>query len=1273
LRTHIRYMRQLFRYLTLFIFILHGNAAKHLSAQELRFRNDLITRENGLSGSTVSSIARDKYGFIWIGTWNGLNRYDGYEMTVFQSDPYDTFSISNNNINSIFEDTEGTIWVSTDNGLNSYDQVTGKFTRHYFNASGTAGQRDNQINGVTQDANGQIWIGTQQDGLVSLNKSSSVFRKFYNDFSDRSNTIYAVHADNLNEHYIWLGTADGLFRYNQSTGIFERKTTGLQDASISIQVIRQDAKGDLYMGTWGNGLIKFDRKSVSLSVCYTTSEDGNAGRGVIRALEFDSRGNLMFIVRDIGLMQYNLISGIITQQNLGEINNQLNTNVVTSMYIEPSGIIWIGTHHDGALKLVNLINKFWFYTPFPEQNSRNNGGGVSAIIEDSDAKLWLGTRYGGISVINRRTLVRKFYSQSANGLSSNNILSMLETTVNGRKTIWIGTDGGGLNKLDVATGMFTVYRSESGKSGGLNSNSVSSIISYDNDHLLIGTRDRNLGEGLHVFNMNTGRFINLRYDENDSLSLGNNNILKLFKDKSGTVWVGTRNGGLNKFVIKNINAEKPSDIGYFIRYTYDPSNPLSLGNNTIYAIHDDSRKNLWLGTNQGGLTRFEPSTGAFHSQIMGQYVKGQIIYGILADDYENLWISTSRGIINLNLATNDVHSFDKYDGLQETAFIYGSYFRSASGEMFFGGVRGCNSFHPDSISLNIKVPPIVITSLNFSGRKGTFSVSEITGKSVLASKTVKMPYYQNNFSLTFSALDYQMPAKNRFRYILDGYDLEPIETDAKRRYVNYTNLPPGKYIFRVMGSNSDDIWNHTGTSVTIVITPPFWNTTVFYFILVCIISGIILFFFYLVFKKHKLEKAMLEMEAISSVQDERKQLRTLIDNIPDLIFIKDRQSRFTLANNKVAAIMGTTPEDLIGKTDFDFYSPEIARVFFDDEQKIMETCIPLINFEETAHDDNGNRTIRSTTKVPVKNKDGVIIGIAGVCRDITKLKKIENQLRKKSDDLLETNRLLEGRQKEILMQSEALALQTQNLMMINTELDRLNRTKDKFFSIIAHDLRNPFNAIIGFCELLRTDFSDMDDHQKLNLLELINISSQTAYNLLENLLQWARTQTDKINYDPVEFNLSESVKAVMDLHCVTARKKGVKLKNQIDNKTLVYADKNMISTVLRNLVSNAIKFSNPNGDIIVSSNLKTDMVEVHVADSGIGMNRESLTKLFRIDTYYSTAGTMGESGTGLGLIICKEFVEKNSGRIKASSSEGSGTTVSFTLNPGKNGHANYTT
>ena len=418
---------------------------------------------------------------------------------------------------------------------------------------------------------------------------------------------------------------------------------------------------------------------------------------------------------------------------------------------------------------------------------------------------------------------------------------------------------------------------------------------------------------------------------------------------------------------------------------------------------------------------------------------------------------------------------------------------------------------------------------------------------------------------------------------------------------------------------------------------------------------------YYLFHKYRKEKIRTETLIRESILQERNQLRTLIDSMPDVIFIKDRQSRFVVVNEMVAGVMGTKPEALIGKTDFEFYTPDLAQRYYDDEQAIMKAGEAKINYEEPHLDEHGNRIILSTSKVPLKNSIGDVIGIVGIGRDITRLKRIEVQLRKKTEDLQETNRLLEERQVEIIDQSEELAAQAQNLTITNTELERLNKTKDKFFSIIAHDLRNPFNAIMGFSELLCHDFKEMDDKQKLGLLELINLSSESAYNLLENLLQWARTQTDRIKFSPEYFELSEVVKQVIDLHGIIAEKKQVSVEIAIPDSTLVYADKNMIHTVIRNLISNAIKFSNKGGKVFVSSFENGAMTEVVIRDKGIGMSRENLSMLFRIDTYYSTSGTSGESGTGLGLIICKEFVEKNNGRIRATSKEGEGTAISFTL------------
>ncbi|MFO7368881.1 MAG: two-component regulator propeller domain-containing protein [Bacteroidales bacterium] len=1237
-----------------------------VSGHELKYRSDMITRDDGLSNSVVTCITKDKYGFMWFGTWNGLNRYDGYELKIFHHNPKDSNSLSNGNINIIYGDREGDLWIGTDYGLNCYNQLTGSFKRYIFNEADFATRNINEINGITQDTEGTVWAGSMGEGITGLNKSTGAYYHFRNSYSNLSNNVNALLADNLDDRYLWIGASDGLYRFNIDAKRFEKIAGGDLKEGVSIQAILQDDHGNLFLGTWGSGLVKLDRKTNRFSFFITGKNDPeNLRNSIIQTLAFQDRNHLILNVWGRGLIRFNIADGSVDNLENEAIQADLKNKMITSVYADPIGILWTGTLHEGIIKTVPIINSFNHYSASGNDQVFRNGGGVAAILEDSKGCLWLGTRFGGLVRINRKTLEQKIYSQFNESISSNSILSLWETVENREQVLWIGTDRGGLNRLEPATGKIRVYKRQDIGGTGPSSNSISSIVQYDRDHLLLGTRERDKGEGLDVFNLRTGKFVNLRYVSGDPTSLGSDDVNRIFKDKLGKVWVGTRNGGLNEFVIKDIDAAQPEDIGYFIRFINDPDDPKSLNNNTVYAIFDDADNNLWVGTNGGGLSKLDRKQNAFSPGPSHEYLNDNIIYGILEDDHGNLWISTSRGIIVFNPESARIHRFDKYKGINENAFIYGSYFKSASGEMFFGGIEGCHSFYPDSVTINLRVPQINITSLSFSGKKGEKTATELTGKSVMASRFVELPYYQNNFSVAFASLDYSMPAQNMYKYRLEGYDQDWIATDATRRYVNYTNLAPGKYVFRVIGSNSDNVWNHEGTTVTLLIKPPFWATTLFRALMILLVAGFISYIFYTILKKYRLEKLKVEHDAQVSLQDERKQLRTLIDCMPDLIFIKDRESRFTVANKKVAQVMGTTPENLIGKTDFDFYEPDLARSFYEDEQNIIRTGESMINHEETAFDEFGNRVIIATTKVPIKNREGEIIGVVGICRDITTLKRIERELRKKSEDLQETNELLEGRQKEILQQSEELASQTQHLLMVNTELEHLNRTKDKLFSIIAHDLRNPFNAIMGFSKLLKEDYDEMDNQQQKNVLDLIDVSSQTAFNLLENLLQWARTQTNKIAFQPENFDLSETATEAIELHSALAIKKGITLKNEISQETLVYGDKNMINAVLRNLISNAIKFSHPEGRIVVSANKTGDAFEIAVADDGIGMDQECLSKLFRADTFFSSTGTCGESGTGLGLILCKEFVERNNGRIKAKSKEGAGTTLSFTLNPAK--------
>jgi PAS domain S-box-containing protein len=537
---------------------------------------------------------------------------------------------------------------------------------------------------------------------------------------------------------------------------------------------------------------------------------------------------------------------------------------------------------------------------------------------------------------------------------------------------------------------------------------------------------------------------------------------------------------------------------------------------------------------------------------------------------------------------------------------------------------------------------------------------------------------------------------------------------------------------------------------------------------------------------------------LNSTVEENELLDILINNMPDRIYFKDLESKFIFANKHVSMIMGEKdPGKLVGKSDFDFYDDHLARPYYDDEQRIMKEGKPMIGKEEKGLDLDGNEIYVSTTKIPIRDSKKKIIGIIGIGRDITPQKEAENMLHDKTENLKETNVLLEERQEEVQQMAEELNAQAENLKIINVELERLslvasktentvvimdgngnfewvnaafeerygmnlerfiaenglnlrenssnenisavlnqiyltqkpytynskfiskdgneywsqsnitpilnskneivnlvlidsditelkladsrikkqnkeikaksqelketNATKDRLFSIIAHDLKNPFHSILGFTEILQKKYKDVEREKLKEMLEMIGVSTRSAYQLLENLLDWARTQSGNISFKPAMVNLKEIVEESASLLSLQASNKKITFNYEIENSIEAYADRNMLTTVIRNLASNAIKYSSENGSVIFNCTSDGITSTIEVIDSGIGISEEKIKDLFQLDKVKSTAGTAGESGTGLGLIVCEEFIRMNKGSISASSIQGKGSTFAVTL------------
>ncbi|HEX7585111.1 MAG TPA: ATP-binding protein, partial [Prolixibacteraceae bacterium] len=575
----------------------------------------------------------------------------------------------------------------------------------------------------------------------------------------------------------------------------------------------------------------------------------------------------------------------------------------------------------------------------------------------------------------------------------------------------------------------------------------------------------------------------------------------------------------------------------------------SLSSNDVYCVKEDNEGNLWFGTFGSGIDKLELKTGKFTNYSKKDGLPGNSVTSILVDSLNNLWLATDNGLAKFNPDTKEVITFDQKDGLQNKSLKSWA-IKTKDGEMFFGGPDGFNSFYPDRIKYNQNqnIPPVVITGLKIFNNQIKIN-DKINGRVILPKNISETPelmltYKENNFTFEFIALDYTTPEKNNYAYMMEGFDEGWIQCGTKRE-ANYTNLDPGEYTFRVKASNSDGIWNEKGTSIKIIILPPWWETWWFRLIAVFSIISIFGYIFYSRVQHFKNQKILLE---------------------------------------KLVA------------------------------QKTSE------------------------------------------------LQKMNTTLINQAEELHQTNSLLEERQNQIEEQSEELLAQKESLVKMNKVLNDLNATKDKFFSIIAHDIKNPFNAVLGFAGLLEENFKEWNDERKLEIINLIHTSSKNLYQLLDNLLQWARSQSGVLKFNPQKIELKETFKNIINLFKETSEAKNIQLSITIQEKELlVYADRDMLDAILRNLISNAIKFTRIEGKVQLIAETLDDFAIIKVIDNGVGISAKTQEQLFRIDTHNSTYGTQNESGTGLGLILVKEFVTRHGGEISVESILGEGSTFRFTL------------
>lgn len=802
--------------------VLLGTGTARAQGPKLRFTH--LSGEQGLSNSTVEAIYQDSRGFIWIGTRDGLNRYDGHEMVVYRNDAGESGSISDGYIRCIYEDRDHELWVGTVNGLNRLDRGKDRFTRWKHEDADTGSLSNNGITALLEDHQGRLWVATS-GGLNLLDRSTGRFRHYRmggGPGSLRDDRINCLLEDNSGQ--LWIGTQSGLDVFEPATGHF----TAIANPAITnssgntIIAMREDRQGNLWLGTEDDGLYLYDPLRKSFTRYGHSDKDAvSLGNNMIKCMLTDSKGQIWAGSINGGLNLFHAASGSFSRYTYEPGNGtSLSQRTISALYEDRQGNLWVGTHRGGINIYSPGMDKFNLYRQESSANSLSYND-VKTFCEDRSGNIWVGTDGGGLDLFLRDERVFKHYRNDPfndRSLGSNAVLDVFQDR---EGELWVSTWGGGLNRFNRGRGDFTRYQNNANDPHSISSNFVQKTFEDFSGNLWVAT----YYGGLNIFDRKKGVFTRLIDDPTGKTSLTGKNIVSLLEDKGGRIWIGTDDGGLNCW---------NESTRHFTHY-FDSEEKMP----DLRVLFQDSKGRLWVG--EKGLYVFDAAKDSFRLFTNRAGLANEFIKGITEDGQGILWISTSNGLTRLDAESKNSKKYNTGDGLQDQEFEANAFLKTKDGEMYFGGINGFNSFYPGAIQPNSFVPPVYITGFQLSGRKVGPGEGTGTGASPLAqdislSKEIRLSYRQSTFSFTFAALNYTTPENNQYAYLLEGLDTAWNYAGKESKAV-YTNLGPGNYVFRVKASNNDGIWNEEGASIKIVITPPFWRTNWFISLLAALVVG----------------------------------------------------------------------------------------------------------------------------------------------------------------------------------------------------------------------------------------------------------------------------------------------------------------------------------------------------------------------------------------------------------------------------------------------------
>ena len=852
-----KFMRLVLKYIFKIIFLislpLYGQVPFKFY-ENLSFKN--YTSQNGISQRSITSITEDTFGFIWVGTRFGLNKFDGVNFYNYYSNVADENTLSSNYITCILPYLNGQLFVGTLNGLNLYQSYSDNFLRIDFNLF-HKDDIDLSITDLQYIDSERIAVGSNH-GLIIYNLRDKESKLIFHDYNNREKLNSSLSSNNIISSYkinneLWICTNNSINILNLKTfkvRLLKYPTDSTKDKSKG--VIYSDHNSQIYLG-YDKGLAQLDpTDSVFKKISINKNKDFLSDH--VRTIIEDENFNL-WIGTYTGLFKINPSRKDISKYvNDFEDPRSLSANSIYDIHIDSRGDIWIGTWGGGVNYLdVSSTNFRSFSAGTSHKNLNSNV--VSSIIEDSLGNLWIGTESGGLNYFDRKTEQFHKIGNNNNGLSENNVKALLKDDLN---NLWIGTNQSGLNYLQLNNNglKFTQYRFETENENSLRSDRITCLEKDKYDNIWIGTS----GGGLNYKDVETGVIQKLK---DPDMLLGDviHTIVESY-DKNNLYISGAK--GIVRMNLQNFNLAPLFDVSKI---------PNPLGSNMVTSILPISNELIWIGTEGFGLFSLNPKTKQQKSYSTNNSHMNRVIYGILQDNKGNLWLSTNNSLVRYSPDTNKFENYSVSDGLQGNEFNYGSYLKTKSGELVFGGFNGFTIFDPDKIKEDLYKAPLRIMSLNVRGLSNRVNP--------IQSEKINLEYNQNDLTINYGVLDFSRPNNSVYSYKLEGFNDDWVFAGGKR-IASYTNLDPGNYTFKVKASNYAGLWMDNISSLSFTIQRPIWKTWWAYttYMLVFLISIIVLrhYFVQRIRTKALLKQERLQHEISEETNRQKLQLFTNISH-----------------------------------------------------------------------------------------------------------------------------------------------------------------------------------------------------------------------------------------------------------------------------------------------------------------------------------------------------------------------------------------------------------